>query len=127
MPLLQSTMEKMLTSVMEHMCMSTEKDLLSSLAKKTSHEALLAFADSLVCSVASKSRLSWNVKGFLDIAYGAMCELEAHDKPNVVWHMVTNLIHPTRRPTRWLTPTHWSADRWSTVSRLLTDELAAVF
>ena len=36
-------------------------------------------------SAASKTGLSWNVKAFLDIACRAMYELEALDKPNVVY------------------------------------------
>ena len=86
-PLLKSTIQKMLANVIERMCVSTVKDLLSSLAKIASHEALLTVADSLVCCAASKTGLSWNVKGFLDIACRAMLELEAHDKPNVVYFL----------------------------------------
>lgn len=67
--------------------MSNVTELLSSLSKIASRDALLSVADSLVSSVASKTGLSWNVKGFLDTACRAMCELEAHDKPNVVYFL----------------------------------------
>lgn len=67
--------------------MSDVTELLSSLSHKASRDALLSVADSLVSSVASKSGLSWNVKGFLDTACRAMCEQEPHEKPNVVYFL----------------------------------------
>ena len=86
-PILQSTLLKVLPKVLPSLCVSDVTDLLSSLTKIASREALLSVADSLVCSVASKTGLSWNVKGFLETACRAMCELEAHDKPNVVYFL----------------------------------------
>ena len=86
-PLLKSTLLKLLPKVLPSLCVSDVTEFLSSLSKIASRDALLSVADSLVSSVASKTGLSWNVKGFLDTACRAMCELEAHDKPNVVYFL----------------------------------------
>ncbi|KAL9977217.1 hypothetical protein ACROYT_G014596 [Oculina patagonica] len=85
--MLQSTLQKVLPKVLPNLRLSDVTDLLNSSTKIASRDALLSVADSLVCSVASKTGLSWNVKGFLDTACRAMCELEAHDKPNVVYFL----------------------------------------
>lgn len=69
------------------MSLSDVTELLSLLSKRASRDAHLSVADSLVSSVASKTGLSCNVKGFLDTACRAMCELEAHGKPNVVYFL----------------------------------------
>ena len=86
-PVLQSTLMKLLPKVLPSMCLSDVTELLSSLSRIASRNALLSVADSLVSGVASKTGLSWNVMGFLDTACRAMCELEAHGKPNVVYFL----------------------------------------
>ena len=84
-PNLQCTLRKVLPKVLPNLCVLDVLELLTSLSETASLEELLTVADSLVCRVASKSGLSWNVKGFLNTACRAMCELEAHGKPNVVY------------------------------------------
>ena len=76
---------KLLPKVLPSTCLSDVTELLTSLSRIASRNALLSVVDSLVSSVASKTGLSWNVIGFLDTACRAMCELEAHEKSNVVF------------------------------------------
>jgi len=61
--------------------------LLSALCLIASCEALLNFADSVFCSLASKLGISGTMSGFLDTARKVMCELEAQNKPNVVYFL----------------------------------------
>jgi len=84
---LQWTLEKALPKALPSLSVPFVVELLTSLSKIASCEALIQVADSLVCSVASKSGLSWNLKGFLDTACRAMCELETHGRPNVVYFL----------------------------------------
>ena len=84
---LQWTLEKALPKALPRLSVPFVVELLTSLSKIASCEALIQVADSLVCSVASKSGLSWNLKGFLDTACRAMCELETHGRPNVVYFL----------------------------------------
>ena len=86
-PNLQCTLRRVLPKVLPSLCVSDVLELLTSLFEIASLDVLLTVADSLVCRAASKSGLSWNVKGFLNTACRAMCELEAHGKPSVVYFL----------------------------------------
>lgn len=84
---LESTLKKVLPKVLPCLSQMSILELLSALCQIASCEALLKVADSVFCSLASKAGISGTMSGFVDTACKAMCELEAQNKPNVVYFL----------------------------------------
>ena len=82
---LQWALERAVSKILLCLCVSYVMELLTLMSKIAPGEALLQVADRLLCSVASKSGLSWNVKGLQNTACRAVCELQTHGRTNMAY------------------------------------------